>query len=309
MSEEENTEQSPEDRKTESLEETLLNNTSADENILSEETIVETEIKNMEVHHHPHVEKKNFKEYFLEFLMIFLAVTMGFFAESLREHIGDRSKENEYISSLKNDLIADTVNLRIWMQAFNSRINEYDTLINLLKHPETITDGSDLYYRARVTTRGTVFDDNNPTIVQLNISGNFRLISNKSIADKIVIYENDIDNYKNVNSYDAYEARALYEPESKLFDAFVFNDMSKPITDSSVSSTNSLLTGFRNVFRKPEGNPQMLTHDKEKINDFVYYLHQRRSTFAAEILILYKQKTDAAELINIVNKEYNLENE
>ena len=124
MSEEENTEQSPEDRKTESLEETLLNNTSADENILSEETIVETEIKNMEVHHHPHVEKKNFKEYFLEFLMIFLAVTMGFFAESLREHIGDRSKEN--------DLIADTVNLRIWMQAFNSRINEYDTLITCL---------------------------------------------------------------------------------------------------------------------------------------------------------------------------------
>lgn len=39
----------------------------------------------MEVHHHPHVEKKNFKEYFLEFLMIFLAVTLGFFAESLRE--------------------------------------------------------------------------------------------------------------------------------------------------------------------------------------------------------------------------------
>lgn len=28
----------------------------------------------MEVHHHPHVEKKNFKEYFLEFLMISLAV-------------------------------------------------------------------------------------------------------------------------------------------------------------------------------------------------------------------------------------------
>ena len=32
----------------------------------------------MEVHHHPNVEKKNFKEYFLEFLMIFLAVTLGF---------------------------------------------------------------------------------------------------------------------------------------------------------------------------------------------------------------------------------------
>jgi hypothetical protein len=39
----------------------------------------------MEVHHHPTVDKKNFKEYFLEFLMIFLAVTMGFFAENIRE--------------------------------------------------------------------------------------------------------------------------------------------------------------------------------------------------------------------------------
>ncbi len=277
------------------------------ENISQQQTIDQTE--NMEVHHHPQVEKKNFKEYFIEFLMIFLAVSLGFFAESLREHLTDRSKEKEYISALEKDLVTDTVNLRTWMQAFNSRINEYDTLINLLKHPETITDGADLYYRARVTTRGTVFDDNNATIVQLNISGNFRLIANKSIADKIVNYENDIDNYKNVNSYDAFEARALYEPESKLFDAFVFNDMSKPITDSSVSSTNSLLAGFRNVFSKPSGNPQMLSHDKEKINDFVYFLHQRRSTFAAEILILYKQKQDATELIGILQKEFNLENE
>jgi hypothetical protein len=36
----------------------------------------------MEVHHHPNVEKKGYKEYFLEFLMIFLAVTMGFIAEN-----------------------------------------------------------------------------------------------------------------------------------------------------------------------------------------------------------------------------------
>ena len=53
--------------------------------------------KQMEVHHHPHVEKKNFKEYFLEFLMIFLAVTMGFFAENIREDITNRKKEKQYM--------------------------------------------------------------------------------------------------------------------------------------------------------------------------------------------------------------------
>jgi len=45
----------------------------------------------MEVHHHPdlHHKKKNFKEYFLEFLMIFLAVTMAFIGENMREQLCD----------------------------------------------------------------------------------------------------------------------------------------------------------------------------------------------------------------------------
>ena len=38
----------------------------------------------MEVHHHPEVEKKGFKEYFFEGIMIFLAVMMGYLAESAR---------------------------------------------------------------------------------------------------------------------------------------------------------------------------------------------------------------------------------
>ena len=260
----------------------------------------------MEVHHHPHVEKKNFKEYFLEFLMIFLAVTLGFFAESLREHVSDNSKEHEYVSALKKDLATDTVNLSAWIQAFNSRINEYDTVINMLREPGNITDGAKLYYMSRITTRGTVFEDNNNTMIQLNISGNFRLIRNKTAAEKIIAYQNDIDDYKRINEYDSYEARALYEPQSKLFDAFVFNDMSKPIRDSAVSSSNNLLGGFRNVFTEPTGNPKLLSTDKEKINDFVYYLHQRRSTFAAEILILYKQKQDAEALIQLINNQYGL---
>ena len=58
----------------------------------------------MEVHHHPKVEKKNFKEYFLEFLMIFLAVTMGFFAENIRENYVEHKSAREYASLLIEDL-------------------------------------------------------------------------------------------------------------------------------------------------------------------------------------------------------------
>ena len=38
----------------------------------------------MEVHHHSHHPKK-WKEYLTEFLMLFLAVSMGFIAENVRE--------------------------------------------------------------------------------------------------------------------------------------------------------------------------------------------------------------------------------
>src|SRR5881296_1064655 len=64
----------------------------------------------MEVHHHSdlHHKKKHFGEYFLEFLMIFLAVTLGFFAESLREHLVNNDKEEVYMKSMIQDLKKDT---------------------------------------------------------------------------------------------------------------------------------------------------------------------------------------------------------
>ena len=60
----------------------------------------------MEVHHHPemHHKKKKFKEYFLEFLMIFLAVTLGFFAENIREKIVSNERELNYMRSIVEDL-------------------------------------------------------------------------------------------------------------------------------------------------------------------------------------------------------------
>ena len=41
----------------------------------------------MEVHHPHHLtHKKKWSEYILEFVMLFAAVTLGFFAENIREH-------------------------------------------------------------------------------------------------------------------------------------------------------------------------------------------------------------------------------
>src|SRR5687767_13221939 len=67
------------------------------------------ETENMEVHHHLdlHNKPKKWKEYFLEFLMIFLAVTMGFFAENIRENYSNRENEKIYMESLVQDIKDD----------------------------------------------------------------------------------------------------------------------------------------------------------------------------------------------------------
>ncbi len=94
-------------------------------------------------------------------------------------------KKKNISLALKKDLKTDTANVETWMQSFNSRINEYDTVVNMLRQPDSIKDGAKLYYMARVTTRGTVFEDNNNTMIQLSISGNFRLIRNKITRKKL----------------------------------------------------------------------------------------------------------------------------
>jgi hypothetical protein len=86
----------------------------------------------MEVHHHPHVEKKNFKEYFLEFLMIFLAVTMGFFAENIRESITEHSREKEYAHLLISDLTSDNLYYAQREKRISGVLPDFDTLFNLL---------------------------------------------------------------------------------------------------------------------------------------------------------------------------------
>ncbi len=47
----------------------------------------------MEVHHAHHpTHKKKWSEYIIEFVMLFTAVTLGFFAENIREHFIETAK-------------------------------------------------------------------------------------------------------------------------------------------------------------------------------------------------------------------------
>ena len=64
----------------------------------------------MEVHHHSHHPKK-WKEYITEFLMLFLAVTLGFLAENIREHQVVVERKNQNLEAMVLDLKKDSATL------------------------------------------------------------------------------------------------------------------------------------------------------------------------------------------------------
>ena len=66
----------------------------------------------MEVHHPHHpTHKKKWSEYITEFIMLFAAVTLGFFAENQREHYIEGQREIQYMESLIEDLAKDKFDL------------------------------------------------------------------------------------------------------------------------------------------------------------------------------------------------------
>lgn len=59
----------------------------------------------MEVHHPHHpTHKKKWNEYFLEFIMLFAAVSLGFLAENIRERQIEDHRAEEFIELFKNEV-------------------------------------------------------------------------------------------------------------------------------------------------------------------------------------------------------------
>lgn len=106
----------------------------------------------MELHHPDlHHKPKKWKEYLLEFFMIFIAVTLGFFAESYREHLVEKSSERELIESYIEDSKSDTAVIRPLLTIYREkRMVMLDSLMLLLETKKIKGYENSLYYSGRI---------------------------------------------------------------------------------------------------------------------------------------------------------------
>ena len=157
----------------------------------------------MEVHHHPnlHHEKKAWKEYVLEGLMIFLAVTMGFFAESLREHISDGTREHEFAKALYNELSVDSATAAEKFQLRQTRENGMDYLGSYFKDSSLTELPREFYpafaelYIVNIYT----FEPKDGILSQLRNSGSLRYFKSVPLQKLLGDLSVAINNMRNRN--------------------------------------------------------------------------------------------------------------
>lgn len=155
----------------------------------------------MEVHHHPdlHHKTKKWKEYFLEFLMIFLAVTMGFIAENIREHFTETKIAHQNLVAYRNDLLQHEAYLTETAESFTKVLPIYDSIVSIFYEKK---ENTELPVLSRLLLQGQlnrVVTIKTPTYEQLINSGSLRFIDNKELKAGMANYQDQINSYINYN--------------------------------------------------------------------------------------------------------------
>ncbi|HEY2583497.1 MAG TPA: hypothetical protein VGI43_16920 [Mucilaginibacter sp.] len=250
-------------------------------------------LTNMEVHHHPEIEKKTFKEYLLEGLMIFIAVMMGFIAENAREHITERNRENEYMESLVKDLKLDTAILQRAIDFKEQRVLAIDSILTYFTHNiKAKKMPLNMFGAMRRSQWDMFFIHYSGTIDQLKNSGGLRLIRKKDIIDSVEMYYQQVQRSETRNSSYFANQQASFAMSEKLWNA--------------VDNINS----FRDYYlaRKPYPDTGYVSINTIYLNEYLNNLVRiRMITGSDRNQFAIKLRDDASRLIKLIKKEYQLE--
>ncbi len=263
----------------------------------------------MEVHHHAHDpaaphHKKNWKSYFWEFLMLFLAVLCGFFAEYQLEHKIERDREKQFMQTMIEDLKTDSAQLSRLIASRKKRIRELDTLFNLIASDEYLTNGKKVYMLYEIPYWDVLrFFPSDRTMLQLKNGGNLRLIRKRNVSNALIKYDVWIRNRKEYEPLQSEVAGQFNLHIEKLLDPVVLNEASSAFTKKQLQSDTNV-TGFERRNLPSEIKMQSLTAADKKI--FLKYIYEIKTLYLALRRDNLLERELAEETLALIIKEYHL---
>ena len=144
----------------------------------------------MEVHHPHHpAHKKNWKEYITEFLMLFFAVTLGFFVENYREHYVEKLREEQFILDIRKDIIFDSVQLSKLDKQNKSRRQYYDSLLVIYRKGNWKEEIPAIQKYNSVLSGKSAWEPRQETYKQLISTGSLRFFTDRKFVEELKEYE------------------------------------------------------------------------------------------------------------------------
>jgi len=253
----------------------------------------------MEVHAHSHSHgKKTWKNYFWEFLMLFLAVFCGFLAENQREHFVEHQREKQFIQTLLQDLGNDTANFNRSISIFRSNVERFDSLKTSVKNPQRQEDILNAYKASTLPQSFSSFNYSDRTIEQLRSAGNFRLIRNSAVSDALIEYDRYIRNtYLETEKILSDLSVSLGEKQNEIFDYDLLNYfISKNWQQRQSITLDSLV--------KP---PKLLIDNEQKLQQYYNSFGMWRNWCRRVTNHSSDAKKSVIKLMALVKKEYHLE--
>jgi hypothetical protein len=155
----------------------------------------------MEVHHPHHpTHKKKWSEYIIEFVMLFTAVTLGFFAENIREGIAEKHKKQELLAAVVRDFKTDKEELNMHRELIKQRIEICDDFTKYLQEDYRKVNKIDFYRTAILYATNKDIVLNEKSRNDAEAKGYFTDIDGYDLSPTLNKFNYHINDYKVMNN-------------------------------------------------------------------------------------------------------------
>jgi hypothetical protein len=243
----------------------------------------------MEVHTHTHTPHKKWSHYFYEFIMLFLAVTLGFFVENQREHYIEHRREKQYMRTMVQDLQADINSLNVVIGDFTNKMPAFDTIIE--EFPKLPKKFSAPF--ARNIFKIVSYEDlvpNDRTLQQLKNAGGMRLIRKGAVSDSIMAYDIKMKDLM-IEQQGLFDFYLKYRNRGELLNAEILN--------------NTINPGVIGQYEKDNTN-LLVTQDRSLLSKYHSFAYSYRAVARIYISQLKEMVLQAEELIHFIKTSYHI---
>jgi len=253
----------------------------------------------MEVHHHSH-KPKNWKEYITEFIMLFAAVTLGFFAENLREHsiISHRIEQNK-VAILK-DLEQDAITIDSILIDEQNAIKTFDRLLNVLYlaknkriNQEQLIDSIKVFPDIIATTF-TLYV-NNSSFKNMQSSGLLSYVEEEELKNRLSYYYEVV--FKRIESNNVF-----FDQAGKEFGVTLpigIGSLIRKISSDSTSYDLNKPSNYLNFMISLQETKNLLQSEK-----FIFDIQKYYNQIFVYQLALQMAKEENAKLLKLLKSEH-----